>query len=195
VLFAALLLADIDVSSNPSVDAPRCVAQWYHPGQEWTVLPVPSEQGQLYLQCCSGLEGLRPAAARIRKRSGSEKCLPVMGVAISGWHARIVVPMAVDPEYPPVGLRHPDQLRDGVGQRVKLPLACPECCFGALAFGNLLGCDIDTHNLAIRTPDRVPVGDPRAVLDLISALPGHLDPGHRFASRHDGADDRFDRFG
>src|ERR1700761_6418004 len=117
-----------------------------------------------------------------------------MGTRSSGRQTRVVVPMTVEPEDTTIGLSHPNQLRDGIGQCVKLPLAYPKCRFDTFAFGDLLGCDIDTYDLAIRPPDRMPVGDPRAVIDLVGALPGDLDPGYRLAGCHDGADDRFDRF-
>src|ERR1700738_1431910 len=118
-----------------------------------------------------------------------------MSAGIDGRHARVVVPTAVEPEDSAVGLSHPNQLRDGVGQCVKLPLACPKCRFDAFAFGNLFGCDVDSHNLAIWTPYRMPVRNPRAMFVLITALPCYLDPGHRLAACHDGPNDRFDRFG
>src|SRR5262245_22079484 len=99
--------------------------------------------------------------------------------------------MAVHPEDAAIGLGHPDQLRYGIGQCVKLPLACAKCRLGALALGDLFGCDIDPDDLMIGTPDRVPVSDPGAVYDLIGALPGDLDPGDRLTGCHDGADDGF----
>ncbi len=65
--------------------------------------------------------------------------------------------------------------------------------FGALAFGNLFGGDVDCNDLAARRTQRVPIRHPRTFLHLVGALPGHLDADHGFSRLHDRADDLLDR--
>jgi len=61
-----------------------------------------------------------------------------------------------------------------------------------LALGDLFGGDIDRNDLAAWRAQRMPIGHPVAFLDLVGALSGHFDPGHRLARFHDRAYDRFD---
>ena len=64
---------------------------------------------------------------------------------------------------------------------------------GPLAFGDLLGGDVDRNDLAARRAQRVPIGHPETFFKLVGALPGDLDADHGFARRHDRADDLLDR--
>ena len=107
-------------------------------------------------------------------------------------NVRIVVPMTVKPEYLAAGFGHPDELRYGIRQRAEFPLARLERGLGVFAFGDLLGRDVDTHDLTIGAAQRVPVCHPQAFADLISALAGDLNAGHRLARFHNRPDDVFD---
>jgi hypothetical protein len=108
-------------------------------------------------------------------------------------NTRELIPSRVKPEDGAVAVSHPDQLGNGVCERVELPLTRLQGRLGALAFGNLLGCDIHTQDFAAQSPQWVPVGDPLALFGLTCALPGDLDADHGLARSHDRAHDLFDR--
>ena len=99
--------------------------------------------------------------------------------------ARVVDELLGDVVDGTVGLGGPDQLRNGVRQRVELPLAGAKGCFHAFAFSDLLGGDVDADDPAIGIAKRVPIGDPGAVFILIGPLACNLDTDDRFAGRHD----------
>lgn len=86
-------------------------------------------------------------------------------------------------------------MRYGIRQRAEFPLARLERGLGVFAFGDLLSRDVDTHDLTIGAAQRVPVCDPQAFADLISALAGDLNAGHRLARFHNRPDDVFDGVG
>ena len=121
---AALALADIDMRADPAIYRVGSVAQRHHAGQERAKNPVLSRQRQLRLDRVSVFKRLGPALAENR--------VPAMRVDFSGRPARVLVPVIVEPVDRALGIGHPDQLRDGIRQRVELALACRERCLGAL---------------------------------------------------------------
>ena len=71
----------------------------------------------------------------------------------------------------------------------------PHLLLAALALGDFFRGHVDGDDFAAGRPQRMPVGDPGALLRLVGALPGDLDPGDRLAGFHDRADDLFHRAG
>ena len=80
-------------------------------------------------------------------------------------------------------------------QSVKLAFAGLQRGLRALAFGDLLGGNVDADDLTRSVAVGMPVGDPEALVGLIGALTGHLDAGHGIAGSHDRLHDAFDRIG
>ena len=64
---------------------------------------------------------------------------------------------------------------------------------GPLALGDLLGGNIDGNDLATRRTQRVPIGNPGTLLDLIGALACDFNPYDRFTRFHDRPNDLLDR--
>src|SRR5579884_2959416 len=67
--------------------------------------------------------------------------------------ARVFVPPLVVPEDPPVGISHPDELRNSIGQPAKLFFTTPQGFFCSLAFGDIAS-DRQLNRLAVLLPKR-----------------------------------------
>ena len=72
-------------------------------------------------------------------------------------------------------------------------LGLADFLLGPLALGDLLGGNIDGNDLATRRTQRVPIGNPGTLLDLIGVLACNLNPYHRFTRFHDRPNDLLDR--
>ena len=54
-------------------------------------------------------------------------------------------------------------------------------------------CDIDSYDFAVAAAQRMPIGDPQALIDLIGPLARDLYSRDRFSADDNRAHDRFDR--
>src|SRR5258707_11068719 len=107
----------------------------------------------------------------------AENRLPPLGIDFTGGPAGVFVPVIVEPVDRAACIGHPDQLRDGIRQRVELAFAGRERCLGALALGDLFSRDVDADDLAVTVAMRMPIGDPETLVGLIGALACNLDAG------------------
>jgi hypothetical protein len=143
------LLADVDMGAYPAIDDRIRIAERNDARQKRSMLSIFAAQWQLHLQRRSGFQRLRPLPSHYAAHCRGENSLPVAFYDFSGREARIFVPMTVKPKDFAVSFGHPDELRNGIRQHMELPLTGPERRFRAFAFGDLLGRNVDAHDLAI----------------------------------------------
>ena len=194
-LLMALALADVDVRADPAIDGAGRVAQRNGARQERAILTVPSTQRQFHLGCGSALQRPYPARTRLLQRGRGQDRLPVVRAAVAGRRSRVVVPATVEPVDPALGVGHPHQLRNGIRECMELAFARLQGRLGALALGDLFRRHVDPDDVAGRTAQRMPIGDPESFLAAVGTLTRNLDAGHRLAGRHDRIDDGFHRVG
>jgi hypothetical protein len=111
--------------------------------QEPAELAVRAADRELHVERIAGADRIVPALHHHRQHVRVDRRLPAPADQLLGRAAAVLVPALVEPDDGAVGLRHPGQLRDRIGQRAQQ--------FLALAQGILGSCGADVLHHAGHT--------------------------------------------
>jgi hypothetical protein len=109
---------------------------------------------------------------------------------------RIFVPALVEPSSPTGRIGRPRKLAHVVGKLAKSLLARGQGRFGALAFSNLLGNDVDADDTAVSLSQRMPISHPDTFCIFpIRSLAADFYAGNRLTGAQYCSHDLFDVVG
>jgi hypothetical protein len=137
-LLGALDFVDVGVGAEPAQYLAVAVAHRVDPGQEPAVLAVRAADRIFHLERVAAAHGRLPALHHQRQHTRIAGRLPAPADHLVGRGAGVVEPAFVEPDDGAVGLGHPGQLRNRVGQGAQHFLALAQGVLGALAGADVL---------------------------------------------------------
>ena len=124
---------------EPAEDGAALISDRIDAGQERPENPVGTPQGKYHVEWVSRRDGDFPTVQHFRQRLGIVHRLPAPALRLIGRSACILIPFFIIPKYMSVGVGHPCQLRDVVGQGMKLCFALTQYLLGLHPLGDVAG--------------------------------------------------------
>src|SRR5271157_737531 len=170
-LLCILPIGDVGLCSEPSGYRAVLIQDRPAPGKEPAVTAVLNPQGENVIAWLPRLDHRLPYLGYGLNVVGVDDLLPAPPLQLLQRHARIIVTLFVEPEYPAVRVRHPRQDWNVVGDGMEPLLAIPQRILHSLPPGDVVAHGQYLHNVPVLIADGlIRPGDPQPVPVLTHVL-------------------------